>query len=68
MVKILSNGDIVPDDDPRATRSTSKRKEGENTAQPRVRQVDYAPPSIVKKREKVNDRPRLSIQQGRTFC
>ncbi|XP_041362863.1 protein FAM241B-like [Gigantopelta aegis] len=49
MVKILSNGDIVPDDDPRATRSASKRNEGGNT-QPRqgfIRHEDHANEEMV---------------------
>ncbi|XP_076454833.1 protein FAM241B-like [Babylonia areolata] len=44
MVRILSNGDIVPDDDPRAQGSRSRGSQGDNTNRPRqgfVQHADY---------------------------
>ena len=35
MVKILSNGDIVPDDDPRAQSASSRGNRADNTNRPR---------------------------------
>jgi hypothetical protein len=45
MVRILSNGEIVPDDDPRAQQAASNR--GSNSARPRQVQDNYVYQSHV---------------------
>ncbi|KAL8597431.1 hypothetical protein ACOMHN_050929 [Nucella lapillus] len=42
MVKILSNGDIVPDDDPRAQGTSSRGNRGNNSNRPRQGFVQHA--------------------------